>query len=254
MRIRLLSDLHLEHRAWTADSVEADVVVLAGDIGSGVKGLEWARAQWPDTEIVYVFGNHEFYGHHINALMVEARKVAAELGIHLLDNTEAIVDGVRFLGATLWTDYDLYGEAYRLRCLELGARSMSDYGQIRTGNGWFSPAASVRLHQESVRWLGFKLRKEPFAGKTVVVSHHLPHAKSVAAKYEKELLNAAFASNLEHLMGFSELWLHGHTHDCTDYVVESTRVVCNPRGYPRGRFMGATMENGLFDPTLIIEI
>jgi predicted phosphodiesterase len=255
MRIHLLSDLHLEHLDWTPPDVGADVVVLAGDIGAGTSGLRWARQHWPETPVIYVMGNHEFYGHHINGLMVEARAVARELGIHLLENDEVVLGGVRFLGATVWTDYSLYGEHNRRPAVELGSRSMADYGRIRTPTGWFTPAQSVNLHHTSIQWLGFKLRKETFVGKTVVVSHHLPHALSVAPQYEHNLLNCAFASNLEDLLGFSELWLHGHTHDSCDYVFEGTRVVCNPRGYPRGKYIGAPMENQVgFNPELVLEI
>ena len=104
MKIRVLSDLHLEFFDWTPPPVEADVVVLAGDIHAGVLGIPWARRQFPAAPVIYVPGNHEFYSARLQDVLVALRKESRRLGVHLLDGDEFLVDGVRFLGATLWTD------------------------------------------------------------------------------------------------------------------------------------------------------
>lgn len=91
---------------------------------------------------------------------------------------------------------------------------------------------------------------EPFEGKTVVVTHHLPSMRSVAERYRHELLSACFASNLDHLLGYSALWVHGHTHDSFDYAAHGTRVICNPRGYCRA----GQPENRQFNPALVVEV
>lgn len=264
MRIRLLSDIHLEtaeNRDWTPPKVDSDVVALAGDIGEGVSGLYWARKHFPNTEIVYVCGNHEFFGQRLPGGMIEARKVAAELGIHLLEQDEALIGGVRFLGTTLWTDFRFYGMDTVGEAVNVAQRNMGDYLNIRTPLGWYTPAQSITLHLRAAEWLEFKLRRDPNpteaspeAKKLVVVTHHLPHAKSISPKFANNILNAAFASNLERLLGFSDLWLHGHTHDSADYFVEGTRIVCNPRGHPENRNPMAPLANKAFDPELVIEI
>lgn len=122
-----------------------------------------------------------------------------------------------------------FGEAQSAKARLEARAKMSDFrGQIRiTPGSTFSPEASVVLHEQAVEWLTFKLRKEPFAGKTVVVTHH-GHKQSTDPRYAHDLLSASFLSDLEPLLGFSALWIHGHTHTAFNYTVHDTRVICNP--------------------------
>ena len=113
-----------------------------------------------------------------------------------------------------------------------------------------SATCTAHWHAQQIRWLKDQLQ-EPFPGKTVVVTHHLPSARSVADRYKTDLLSACFASELDHLFGPMALWVHGHTHDCFDYDVGGTRVVCNPRGYTHP---DASPENPHFNPALVIEV
>ena len=250
MRIHVLSDLHLEVASYEPHHVECNVVVLAGDIGNHAQGIEWARHAYPDKEIVYVPGNHEFYRLERTETLNEMRAVARKLSVHLLDNNEVVIDGVRFLGSTLWTDFRLFGEDEKPWAMSEGMRYLNDFKLIREKEELFSPARSVELNEESLTWLSGKL-KEDFHGKTVVITHHLPSMNSVAARYAKSLLSACFASNLDGLMGHSTLWIHGHTHDSMDCVLNGTRVVCNPRGYCR---YADAQENYEFDPALVVEV
>lgn len=248
MRIHILSDLHIEIAAYQPQPVECDVVVLAGDIGNHVQGLEWGRRMWPDKEILYVPGNHEFYRHERTETLHQMRVVAHALGIHLMDNDEVVIAGVRFLGATLWTDFNLFGEESRKAAMAEGKRYLNDFRLIGERFRVFSPARSAQLHKASRKWLSEKLQ-QPFSGKTVVITHHLPSAQSVAERYKNILTSACFASHLDDLLGKSALWIHGHTHDSFDYVLRSTRVVCNPRGYCR---IAGTQENKEFNPALAV--
>jgi predicted phosphodiesterase len=250
MRIHVLSDLHIEIAAYQPQSVECDVVVLAGDIGNHVQGIEWGRRIWPDKEILYVPGNHEFYRRERTETLQQMRDCAHRLGVHLLDNDEAVIAGIRFLGSTLWTDFKLFGEELKKSAMLDGSKYLNDFRLIRERDRVFSPARSIQLHKTSRAWLTAKLQ-EPFSGKTVVITHHLPSAQSVAERYKTSLTSACFASNLDELMGASVLWIHGHTHDSFDYVLRGTRVVCNPRGYCRNPEKPENLE---FDPGLVVEV
>lgn len=230
MKLHILNDLHTEFEDFEPPPTDADVVILAGDIGVGLGGLRWAEDRFPDRPVIYVPGNHEFY-HHDIALIDELKAQAPE-NIHVLNDDPLIIDGVRFLGSVLWTDFGLFGEADKYFAMQQVRRQMTDFSIIRNGDRLFTPEDANRLHSASRDWLAVMLA-ESFDGKTAVVTHHAPSSLSVHARYARNLLTPAFASNLENLMGGDRvvLWVHGHMHDPFDYEVYGTRVVCNPRGY-----------------------
>ncbi len=251
MRIRILSDLHLEFSDWMPPVCEADVVVLAGDVGVGVRGIRWARRCFGAVPLVYVPGNHEFYGGVIQDVRAELRATARREGVHLLDRRSILIGGTRFLGATLWTDFALYGSSpSRLAEAMADAEDgMNDFHVIGCREaGRLRPERTREIHLRQLKWLRTMLTK-PFEGSTVVVTHHLPHRRSVHAKYEGSRLNPCFASDLSHLVRPPvALWIHGHTHVTCDYVVNGTRVVCNPRGYLPFE------PNPDFDPSLTVDV
>jgi predicted phosphodiesterase len=250
MKLHILSDLHLEFSTFEPPATDADIIILAGDIGKGSNGIDWAREIFPNKEIVYVPGNHEFYGHRRPETLAMMRDAAQKVGVHLLDEDDLIIGNVRFLGCTLWTDFLLFGEAKKSTAMSDGQLCLNDFRVIREGEKIpFTPARSIELHEQSLAWLKAKL-DEPFDGKTVVVTHHLPSRQSVVDRFKDALLSACFASELDYLFGKMVLWVHGHTHDNLDYEVNGTRVICNPRGYVTYR--GA--ENFDFNPKLVIEI
>lgn len=247
MRINVLSDLHNEFQQFRPTKTDADVVVLAGDIDIRTRGLHWAAKTF-NKPIVAVIGNHEFYGgSKVPNTIAEMRIAARELGIHLLEHDSVVIDGVRFLGCALWTDFKLFGEEKAESAQIAAWDSVSDFnGQIYA----FSPVASVALHERAVEWLAGELAK-PFHGPTVVVTHHAPARGSIHPRYAQDALCAAFVSDLSRLMGVPKLWIHGHCHDSFDYELNGVRIVCNPRGYP---LASGGNENQDFDPGLIVEV
>lgn len=257
MKIHVLSDLHNEFSKYEVQVKDADVIILAGDISVGTKGVEYAKELLKETssKIIYIMGNHESYRCNLDTLRRQIRELCApiegeEQRLFFMDGDQAIIDGVRFLGCTLWTDFKLFGEAKRFECLA-EARWLNDFRCIKVGNGdTLRPRDSADLYEQYVEWLTHKL-DQPFDGRTVVVTHHLPSFESVVDRYKNDLLSACFASNLDQLFGKMDLWIHGHTHDSLDYIRNGTRVICNPRGY--SQYEG-DVENYSFDPKLVIEI
>jgi predicted phosphodiesterase len=250
MRIHVLSDLHLERAPFTPPVVEADVVVLAGDVAQGTQGVTWAAATWPRTPVVYVAGNHEPYRHRWPSVVEEMRQAARGTQVHVLENQAVVLGCVRFLGCTLWTDFDAAGEETRAAMMRLGALLMNDYRHItRDQDGaTLRPADTRDRHLASRAYLDAAL-SSPHDGPTVVVTHHAPHGGALPFWCRQPPLVAACLSRLESLMGAARvtLWVHGHTHWNVDRKVQGTRVVSNQRGYPRQRIPW-------WDPGKVVEV
>ena len=253
MKLNVLSDLHLSVDGMDRPRNDADVVVLAGDIARPRESAVWATGF--DKPVLYVLGNHEFYGGRIDGTTDELKRLCAGSQVHVLDDDEIVIDGVRFLGSTLWTDFMLFGDGdARNAAMGEARKFMRDFTHIRTGDAAgevFTPADSAALFAGHADWLDRRLAI-PHAGPTVVITHHAPSRQSVHPRYADSPLNACFVSDAEHLLGAARatLWIHGHTHDSFDYAVHGTRVVCNPRGYAKA----GVNENPRFDPNLMIEI
>jgi predicted phosphodiesterase len=245
MRIHLLSDLHNEFDLFEPEVRDADVVILAGDINVKTRGVEWAKNTFT-CPVLYVPGNHEFYGGHLTRTLEKMRAASSDQ-VRVLDRDEVILSGVRFLGATMWTDFAATGNppiaAFTAQ------NGLNDFKQIRTAD--FRRIRPADLISESAKtrdWLRAKLA-DPFDGPTVVITHHAPSLRSLQDNpHAGTDLDAAFANRWDDLMGGDQvaLWVHGHSHTAADYDVAGTRVVCNPRGYP-GEETG-------FCPSLVIEV
>ena len=253
MKLNVLSDLHLSVGGMEQPRNDADVVVLAGDIARPSQSAAWALDF--DKPVLYVVGNHEFYGGSIEGTVEELRRLCAGSHVHVLDDEEVIIEGVRFLGSTLWTDFILFGDGDAGGAAMAAARHfMRDFTRIRNSDGMdalFTPTDSAALFQRHAAWLDRQLATA-HAGPTVVITHHAPSRQSIHPRFAGSLLNACFVSDAEYLIGTgrAQLWIHGHTHDSFDYTVLGTRVVCNPRGYAKA----GINENARFDPDLIIEV
>jgi predicted phosphodiesterase len=250
VKIHVMSDLHVEFLDFAPPQVGANVVVLAGDIYSEHHGIAWARRAFATTQIVYVFGNHEFYKADYDAVLDRSRLEAAKLDVHLLECDEVRIDGVRFLGSTLWTDFEIDQTSPGIPSFPMwyANQNMSDFRLIRYRGRRLGSETTREFHQNSRRWLKERLA-EPFSGRTVVVTHHLPHRDSINPRFHRDPLNPAFASHMPELVRAPvDLWIHGHTHCSCDYVTGETRVLCNPRGY------GPYDINPNFDEALAIEL
>lgn len=255
MKAWVVSDLHLEFGQpfSTAAPADADVLICAGDLltrGIG-PSIEWLATHIARSiPVVFVAGNHEYYG----ASVQESLKAALSRRdlyphVHFLENGSVDIADVRFVGGTLWTDFRVLGRdpALAMAAAETG---MNDYRKIKFSKKpyrKFKPIHAYRMHQETRSFLRTALA-EAEGQKTVVVTHHAPSSKSIPEEFSSDPLAACYASNLEGLIDemAPALWVHGHVHKAVDYMVGDTRVVANPRGYPGERTQ--------FDPGLVLDI
>ena len=248
MRVHILSDLHLEFAPFQPNTVDADVVVLAGDVHTGKNGIKWILKSFPDHPVIYILGNHEFYGQKIPKLIAEIKELAQGTNVHVLENESVGIGDVVFFGATLWTDFLLNGDPV---LAEVTAQTgITDFRRIRVTPSYrrFRPMDARRFHTQSLEWLVQQTAKER-GRKIVVVTHHAPSPQSIPARFRSDPLNPAFASNLEPFIAKcgASFWIHGHIHHRVDFTVGGTRVVANPRGYP-------TEPHTDFDPSFVVEV
>lgn len=254
MNFLVLSDLHLEYQPLDLDLPPGtEGVILAGDIAEGADGIVWARETFPGLPVIYVAGNHEFYGREVGAAAAAMREAARDSNVLLLEKASTVLNGIRFLGTTLWTDFALFAgddEEEQMWSKAEASRYTPDFdGRISCyAEGYSvrcSPDITQRWHRLAAEWLQGELAK-PFAGKTVIVTHHAPSARSVPPLYAQHPATPAWASNLEHLVEQADVWIHGHVHTTCDYRVGHCRVVCNPRGYEA--------ESSSFEPSLLLNL
>jgi Icc-related predicted phosphoesterase len=244
-RLAIYSDLHLEFGLLTKPEGKADVVVLAGDIYT--KARVWKDGNAADffgCPVVAVLGNHDLYGSHCDVGPEKAGIQAEAKGITLLENAEAVITGIRFLGCTLWSDFRLFSgdDSEQLRmdaaaCVgDRYSGGMNDFNLIRVaedGFRKFRPLDASRIHSASVAWLDAKL-SEPFDGPTVVITHHAPSIRCLPDDWRNDRLSCAYASNLDWLIEKHQpaLWTWGHIHESVpDFQIGHTKMISNPRGY-----------------------
>ena len=266
MKIQLLSDLHLEvHPAWVATPAPgADLLVLAGDIGSYQPGSQLTQLADPDfglgrfspkkgwpTPVLFVPGNHEYDGLDFDVAHARLRDTCARLGITWLERevvtcTDSQSQSVRFVGTTLWSDFDALGPGptvtpsgaaltQQLKARDKAFRAANYYlkktGATRHGLPLLADAVRAQALQ-CQDWL-FKALAEPFAGPTVVVTHFAPSLASADPRFGLVPGTAGFCNALDALLPHAQLWLHGHLHAPSNYVKAGCRVVANPLGYAR---------------------
>ena len=278
VNIQLLSDLHLESNPhFSAHPVPgADLLVLAGDIGSYQPGsqlgllhiedfglarfsplpVERGGAGWP-TPVFFIPGNHEYDGLDFDEARLRLQETCARLGIVWLERESINLQGVRFIGCTLWTDFDaLTNEAARRGDVTLGEQLKARDKAMRAANFYLTKNHSLRggapmladaVREQSLQsqqWLRQALA-EPFDGPTVVVSHFAPSLLSADPRYGLGPGTAGFCNSLDDLLPMAQLWLHGHLHCPNDYRKHGCRVVANPLGYARKGEQAAYMPDFL---------
>jgi 3',5'-cyclic AMP phosphodiesterase CpdA len=248
MRLHVFSDIHAEFADFEPPSVNADVVVIAGDLHVGREGRRWIRQYISDKPVVYVLGNHEFYRHSFPNLIEELQSETHGSSIHLLENAAVEIEGVSFLGCTLWSDFRVTGDEVIAKAI--AHQGISDYELITRGSSRhrLTPDDTANAHEISLAWLKRQVASRDPA-KTVIVTHHAPSRKSIPPWHVGSLLNGAFVSDLEEFIREASvpLWIHGHTHYCVDYNLGRTRVLSNQKGYPDATSRG-------FDPGLVVEV
>lgn len=281
MNIQLLSDLHLESNPHFSarPTPGADLLVLAGDIGSyqpgsllgsldiGDFGLarfsplpaSQGGAGWP-TPVFFLPGNHEYDGLDFDATHARLRETCERLGLVWLERETVVLQGVRFLGCTLWTDFDaLSADKARAGDITLGEQLKAREKAFRAANFYLARNHAFRDGQpmlaDAVRELGLQsqawLRQAlatPFDGPTVVITHFAPSLLSGDPRYGLAPGTAGFCNALDDWLGQAQLWLHGHLHCPSDYVKNGCRVVANPLGYARKG------EQDGFQPGLLITV
>jgi len=255
MKIQILSDVHSEllaryqslslekdskYRQWSGsvESVGADIVVLAGDIDLGTKGVEWAisESERLDTPFIYVAGNHEFYNREYYSTLKQLREITAGTSVHFLECDELIVEGVRFLGTTLWTNYNLFLDVPKEHVMKECGKALNDHQVIRISpDGVFTPRHALKLHTKSVAWLKNKLNIKRDGIKTVVVTHHGPSKSCQHENFTEGPISAAFYSDLDELVSQADAWIFGHTHFNIDVMKNNCRLISNQPGYPHER-------------------
>jgi Icc-related predicted phosphoesterase len=233
MKVQILSDLHIEFEDYAYPQCDCDVVVLAGDIHTKDRGLKWALENIQDKPVIYVLGNHEFYGKTYQKLITELKVLAAGTNVHLLEKDVVSIDGINFLGCTLWTNFEIFGDP-RIAGYEC-QQNMTDYKKIKRLPGYSKIRSldTAIYHKQSMDWL--KKTLPQYEGQNnVVVTHHGPSMKSSPECYKEDVLTAAYVSDLDAFIETHKpnIWVHGHLHNNSDYVIGETRVLCNPKGYP----------------------
>ncbi|GAB5429385.1 MAG: metallophosphoesterase [Devosia indica] len=233
MKTWITSDLHCDSTFWVPDRIPGhDIMIVAGDVDKDAGGTEQALlmlSRWSSSPIVFVPGNHDVMGVAVDAWDC-GNEDLLDRGIFVLSSGQSVViGGVRFVGATLWTDFGLADDVYASEAW--AARHMPEYQQVRRADGSPIWPADTRAAHARNRAAIEAVLATPFAGPTVVITHHAPSRRSIAGSVD--IPDAAFASDLEPVImrHQPELWVHGHVHQHHDYLIGSTRIIANPRGY-----------------------
>lgn len=243
MKIQLLSDIHIEFGFRTIAKTDADVIVLAGDIYLGEKAIRWIgeEAQEHQKPLIFVAGNHEFYKGEYHQVIDDMSRAAAQYEhVHFLNTDELVIDGVRFLGCTLWTDYMAYTEVPRYMNMREVESVLNDHKVIWFNDRKLLASDLLEIHEKERAWLNKKL-DEQFDGKTVVVTHHGPTLQASHPEFKMNSISTAFISDCESLVQKADFWCYGHTHSNLDVQIGKCRVMSNQHGYPREEVEG-------FDP------
>ena len=264
MKIQLFSDLHLESNPdWQPQPApDADVLVLAGDIvADDLRGLERfsPRHGWP-TPVLFVPGNHEYDRQDWDTAHARLQEACAQLGITWLEREVCMLNGVRFIGTTLWTDFDALCPApktekqiaQQLKLRGKAFHSANFYLEKAQTTRQGAPWRSNTLREQALvcqTWLREALAiPTPNGEPTVVISHFAPSLRSADPRYGVVVGTAGFCNALDDWLPQAQLWLHGHLHAPCDYTHNGCRVVANPLGY------AFKNEQGQFTPQLVVSV
>jgi len=207
------------------------VLLLAGDIHVGHKAKEWIEEMCERYyAVVYILGNHEFYNNEVHATRKYWNEVEIADNFYFLDDDVVRIDDTKIIGGTLWTqvtDPFMVWQGPK-RMTDYQITTVREHGKVRRMN----VQDTNQMHFETINFIRNELQKD-WTGKTVVMTHHLPHPLCIAPHFEGDMLNAFFMTDLDHIFrNFPiDYWVHGHTHEKIDVTVHGTRILCNPMGY-----------------------
>jgi calcineurin-like phosphoesterase family protein len=263
MKLRLLSDLHMEGTFFGYEYLGEDVILLLGDIYTKNRLRNLLEYMPDNIPKIFICGNHEYYGSTFSEVNDFMKYLEKEVpNFHFLNNESFDYGRVSFYGGTMWTNFELYGFNDMPYVIQDATRYIADYRYITTKKDLDNPYPSGQLGDPTFQpWTindtiaeyekfnkGFDRWVKDSSGKTrVCLSHFLPSMKSVDAQFKGSILNGYFASNQENRIELVDYWLHGHTHSSCDYMLGECRVVCNPKGY------GSENKNN-FNASLILEV
>lgn len=183
---------------------------------------------------MFCYGNHDYYSKtdNINDIINKTREYIEKNNIDniiFLENDYCYIENVLFVGCTLWTNFDLYKTKEYTKYLV--GQKINDYKSVRYNNRLVTPDDIENLHNQSVKFLEKKLSNKNV--KKIIVTHHAPHRESINLKYLGDKLNPAYASDLSSIIdNYSpSIWIHGHIHNFSNFLIKNTRIICNPFGY-----------------------
>jgi len=237
LKVLIMSDVHNEFKPYqiSQEAIDkVDLIILAGDIHIKDKGYEWIGSQVQDKPVLYVLGNHEYYKKAYPKLINDMKKLDKYPNIHLLENDIFTFNGINFFGATLWTNYKLFGDNRELSTVIYHVENqMNDYKLIRQSPMFRKSrtADMKRIHDQTI--LSMKSSID-VTQRNVIITHHAPHVNSIYSQFHDDDVAPAYASDLTEVIKKlnPELWIHGHTHKKSDYFIGKTRIISNPKGYP----------------------
>ena len=248
MKIQIISDLHQEFGLTELSFDNADVVVIAGDVNLGIKGLHWIQSRIKDKPVIYVLGNHEYYKSAYPKVLNKLKRLTENTNVHILEDSFIDIDDIRFHGCTLWTDFSIFGDPmeYGIICQSV----MNDYKMIKRDPSYSKMRTidTYKIHQVSRKWLDESLQNSK-KSKNIVITHHAPSLQSVSEQYKNDPVTAAYASNMEDFIFKHQpnFWIHGHIHTPSHYQLGKTEIICNPHGYIDEPYNG-------YEKELIIEV
>ena len=259
MKLQIVSDLHLEFQRkadieFKLPKTDSDVIVMAGDIGVGFdEEYEFCKyiIETHQKPVIFVLGNHSFYEGFADVTEIRDkwRNVNYPGLVFLDEGLEAVIDGVTFIGGTMWTDFRMKDstetDSTGIFAAEL---YMSDFRDTLINGKPWCVLSSIEEHHKTRKAMQEILDETP--GKTVIVTHHLPSYKSIDPTFEGSAMNPAYASHMDEFIEANDiaLWVHGHVHVNHDYMISDTRIISNPRGYYNYQ------ENENFNPEMVVEI
>ena len=244
MNVRVFSDLHLEFMENPGDFEvgSGDILVLAGDICVAAEYDKvhtfFEKCVENYNRVLYVLGNHEHYNGDFNDTYWTLQAKLPK-GVTLMNNKSVLIDGVHFVGATLWTNMNNLNAD---TMAEAGA-CMNDYHLVEN----FSPEQSVEQHLFTRQW--FESCIPMLRGPVFMITHHAPSPQSVKGRYTET--TPMYSSDMEDFISKHpniRYWAHGHIHHSNDYQVGECRVIANPRGYDKVEV------NSTFDPKFSVNI